>query len=163
MTNNQRVLIEIKERGYKIDKEGRLYNPKGKEVKGTISKPAGYKQVSLRLLEFSAYKLMFHRIQAYTKFGDKMFEKGLEVRHLNGNKLDNSFDNIEVGTHSENMMDIPELKRRTMSGNPKYNHGQILEWLEEGKTYKEIEDLCGAIKSTISYIQHKSLKAQGLV
>lgn len=30
------------------------------------------------------------------------------VRHLNGNILDNSIANIEIGTNSDNMMDIPE-------------------------------------------------------
>ena len=163
MTDNQRVLEEITKRGYKINEEGTLFNPKGKEVKGSISKPAGYKQASLRILEFSAYKLMFHRIQAYQKYGNKLFEEGIEVRHKNGDKLDNSSINILIGTHSENLMDIPKIKRMTMSSSPTYDHSKILDLIESGKSYREIEELLGVKKSSISYIKNKSLKSKGIL
>jgi len=56
-----------------------------------------------------------HQLQAYQKFGQEMFQQGIQVRHLNGDKLDNSWDNIAIGTASENQMDIPAELRRTRS------------------------------------------------
>ena len=57
------------------------------------------------------YPIKVHRLAAYQKFGDKLFEKGMQVRHLNGNKLDFSFENIELGTGKENCQDIPKEQR----------------------------------------------------
>jgi len=37
-----------------------------------------------------------HRIVAYAKFGDALFEKGLHVHHKNGDPLDNRGDNLEL-------------------------------------------------------------------
>jgi hypothetical protein len=44
-----------------------------------------------------------------------MFEPGIQVRHLDGNSLNNLEENIELGTQSQNMMDIPEEKRKSHS------------------------------------------------
>ena len=60
-------------------------------------------------------KLFTHRLQAFQKFGLKLYEKGCLVRHLNGNSLDNSFDNIAIGTNVDNALDIPQKKRKEMS------------------------------------------------
>lgn len=54
---------------------------------------------------------MVHRLQAFQKYGENLFDSGMEVRHLDGNKENNSYDNIVIGTHSENMRDIPEAIR----------------------------------------------------
>lgn len=51
---------------------------------------------------------MIHRLQAYQKFGDKIYEKGIVVRHLNGDRYDNSYDNIGIGTIIDNKNDIPK-------------------------------------------------------
>lgn len=42
---------------------------------------------------------MIHRLQAYQKFGDKIYEDGIVVRYLNGDRYDNSYDNIGIGTY----------------------------------------------------------------
>lgn len=89
-----------------------------------------------------------------------MFEEGIVVRHFNGNPLDNSEDNILIGTQSENMQDIPKEKRVLNASNPIYNHEDILSDRYSGMTYKEIM-LKYNIKSkgTISFIVNKSLKS----
>lgn len=46
-----------------------------------------------------------HKLQAYQKFGEEMFEVGIVVRHMNDVSLDNSYGNIEIGTQLQNMMD----------------------------------------------------------
>ena len=52
-----------------------------------------------------------HRLVGYYKFGEKIFDKNFEIRHLNSNSKDNSFDNIGIGSHSENMLDVDKATR----------------------------------------------------
>lgn len=46
-----------------------------------------------------------HKFVAYLLYGEDAFSTNLEVRHLNGNTLDLSKDNIVLGTSSENQLD----------------------------------------------------------
>src|SRR5262245_6634360 len=41
-----------------------------------------------------------HRLQAFQKYGDQIYAPGLAVRHKNNNSLDNSLDNILLGSGS---------------------------------------------------------------
>ena len=70
----------------------------------------------------------FHRLQAYTKFGDALFEDGVVTRHGKGGPLDNSWDNINIGTQAANMKDIPaKERRRSAKLRAKVSDEQILE------------------------------------
>ena len=103
-----------------------------------------------------------HRLQAYQKFGEKIFEAGLVVRHINGNSLDNSYDNIGIGTHSDNMLDIPKDKRiaksiHASSKNRKFTDAQVQAIKDDSKihglSYNEIMvkwDIHS--KGTLSYL-----------
>lgn len=55
--------------------------------------------------------IVLHKIIAYFKFGIEAFKIGIEVRHLNGDKLDNSWENISIGTSQDNKLDVPNHKR----------------------------------------------------
>ena len=57
------------------------------------------------------HKVFVHRLVAYEKYQEKLFEPGIVVRHLNGNRKDNSFTNISIGTQSENMLDRDPKQR----------------------------------------------------
>lgn len=90
-------------KGYRIDFNGRPINPRGVYLKGCDA--GGYIKLSIKKAK---YKYCFvHRLQAFQKYGMALYGDGMEVRHLNGNSLDNSYDNILIGTHSQNMQDIP--------------------------------------------------------
>jgi len=96
------------ERGFKVTKDGNLISSTGKKVVGFTTSNGGYLRYNIsdrRGQGFRNRSFMLHRLQAYQKFGDKLFELGLQVRHLNGNSLDNSWDNIEIGTASQNQLD----------------------------------------------------------
>lgn len=55
-----------------------------------------------------------HQLTAYQKFGDRLFDPIIHVRHLNNDPKDNRSENIEIGNQSENMMDLPkETRMRT--------------------------------------------------
>lgn len=95
-------------RGYRVTEEGVLINPKGDEI-GVIGS-RGYHNSQLRVSGKSTH-VSTHRLQAYQKYGEAMYNEGIEVRHLSGIRLDNSWANIAIGTHSQNMMDIPKQVR----------------------------------------------------
>jgi len=93
--------------GYRVVNQV-IYNPRGKILKGSVNN-RGYRA-------FKPYKeslnIPVHRLVAYQKYGSKMFDSGIEVRHLDNDKSNNSNSNIGLGTHADNMLDIPEEVRR---------------------------------------------------
>jgi len=110
MDKMKSVLNWVIDNGYTIDKNGVIMNPSGKILSGSISDK--YIKVSIRTEFTSSYALRVHKLQAFVKYGNQIFEKGMVVRHLNGNSLDNSWDNIVLGTQSQNMMDRREEDRK---------------------------------------------------
>jgi len=104
------------DKGYRV-KNGEPYSYKGHIIKGT-NNGQGYYTFSLRIPGNRKYKsanIKVHRLAAYQKYGLKMFENGIEVRHLNGNRHDNTWNNICIGTHSDNMMDQSKETRMKKS------------------------------------------------
>ena len=147
--------------GYKVDENGNCFNKKGLKVNGTKNKN-GYITIGVRINGLTA-KIQVHRIQAYQKFGDKIYKKGIEVRHLNGVASDNSYKNIEIGTHSENMMDQSKEARETKASNAnkKYSDKLILEMKTDSInkiSYNGIMKKYGiSSKGTLSYILNKRI------
>jgi hypothetical protein len=109
LSKANQVLLKYYEKGYRV-KNNILYNEKNEKVY-IYSTSNGY-LCCQKTLKTNVYgKLFLHRLVAYQKYGNKLFEKGIEVRHLDGDSLNNYEDNILIGTHSENMMDIPKKIR----------------------------------------------------
>ena len=131
---------------YRVNREGVLLNPDGKTLKGYYKN--GYKYYKLRKEEdytkYAAFKIS--RLQAYQKYKNDMYHKGIVVRHLNGKRDDDSFDHIAIGTQSQNIMDCPKqdrVKRATYasSKNRKYPTETILKIREDrknGMTYSQL-------------------------
>ena len=111
-TKNHRNEIIAYKKGYRITKEGNLTNPKGDIIKGY--KKNGYRYYKLRKEgdwgKYHEFKLS--RLQALQKFGYSIYEEGIVVRHLNGIRDDDSYDNIAIGTQSQNLMDCPKEERQ---------------------------------------------------
>ena len=162
MSKLNMILKEVSKLGYKVSKEGKVLGVKGKNLSDKPITKAGYHYFSARVNKIREIVLT-HRLQAYQKFGESMFKRGMEVRHLNGDSLDNSWENIGIGTHSQNMMDISKEKRIRNASNPKYNHTKIIKDRSSGMTYKEIMDKHGIkSKGTVSHIINKSIKSKFL-
>lgn len=104
-----KIEITAFEIGYRIDKNGILRNKNNDIVKCSINS-RGYLKTGIRL-NSKVINVLVHRLQAYIKYGNKIYDKNIEVRHLNGVKTDNSYDNILIGSHIENMLDIDENTR----------------------------------------------------
>ena len=127
------------ERGYRVTKDGHLLNPKGKKI-GCVNS-AGYEHTGFNVNK-KRVNIATHRLQAYQKYGDKLFKDGILVRHLNGNPLDNSFNNISTGTHKDNYMDIPEKnKKKMVYDRIKYPKEFVLKLRKEHKEIKNYSEL----------------------
>jgi uncharacterized protein YerC len=159
-------MLRAYEKGYKVNNEGKVYNPRGKELKGYVN-PKGYLQIGIRY-DKKKGNLDVHRLQAYQKFGDKIFEEGVQVRHLDGNALNNSSNNIELGTAYENTMDKSEETRfnSAVIATRKYQNSirtfeercEIYNELSKGTSYKNIINKYNISKSTLSYMKNQSIE-----
>lgn len=161
------------EKGYDINKHGIIINSKGEFIEGYIhTLKSGYerKEITIRH-DKKLINICHHRLQAYKKYGKKIFEKGIMVRHLNGNSLDNNWKNIEIGSNSDNQMDR-DLKSRLESSliasRFKQNQSRdinirelIYEDLKNNIPYSEIMKKHGVTsKGTLSFMKNKSIEYQ---
>lgn len=55
--------------------------------------------------------LQEHRVVAYRKYGPSAFDAGILIRHLDGNKSNNSPENLALGTIKENNEDHMSSRR----------------------------------------------------
>lgn len=155
------LLQDAFKKGYRVTQSGDVISPTGKTLK--CSTQNGYFRFSVRTKDNKVRHVMVHRFVAYQKYGEIMFQSDC-VRHLNGNQKDNSFNNIEIGTNSENMFDVPPSIRRRRSIIS--SHKQWMKWDEdtvvEIKTYyqathsykKTMEKFRIQSKSTLHNILH---------
>jgi hypothetical protein len=135
MEKLEQILVK---RGYFVTEEGVLYNPK-KESIGCYDRDY---LISFIRVNGVKRKIKAHRLQAYQKYGDKLYETGIIVRHFDGNSKNNSWDNILIGTQSQNMMDIPKQIRVksaliATSYVRKYDKNKVKEFYEKEKSYKK--------------------------
>ena len=86
----QPLNINGKNTNYFIDEQGKIFNKKLKELKGSIKN--GYKSVKLTI-NGEKKDYLVHRLVAETFLDNPMGFK--EVNHINLNKLDNSVNNLE--------------------------------------------------------------------
>jgi len=141
-------------RGYRITENGIFINPKGNKI-GSIDN--GYIKTNLRINK-KGIKLKAHRLQAFQKYGQSLYLPGIMVRHYNSNSLDNSWNNILIGTNSENQMDIPKqvrIKRALYATSfiRKYNKEQVIKFHKIDKSYiKTMNRFNITSKGTLNYI-----------
>lgn len=159
MTKSQERVVYAYNRGYRVDDQGRVIGILKDFI--TTRNYNGYSCFSVRTPNCQG-PTMVHRLMAYQKYGDKIFDPKIQVRHLNGNSLDNSYSNIAIGTASENMMDKrPDVRQRAAnyasSFVKKHNHELVAALRKEGKTYKQIMEITGiSSKGTVSFIARKT-------
>lgn len=156
MSKLKEVLILVTDNNYTIDKLGVVRNPNGEILKGSYVD--GYRKISVRTNFTSSFTLRVHKLQAYIKYGDKIFEKGIVVRHLNDIKSDNSWDNIVIGSQSQNMMDRTQESRKNHIKRKEPISDDIISEMEndrknkngkKGLSYRGLAKKYGISKSTI--------------
>jgi hypothetical protein len=165
LANN--ILLRVLEKGYNISLDGTLYR-NGKKINSTIDNK-GYKKLSFRCKESISFPVPLHRLQAYLKFGEQIFDKTLVVRHLDGNSLNNSWENIGIGTNKDNQLDRPQNELLKYSLNAtRIRQNSIREINERFLIYKDlynglsyneiIKKYDNLSKGTLSYMKNKSLE-----
>lgn len=164
LSKRRKALLIAYEKGYRII-DGEIYY-RGKKVKGYLSKKNEYKTFGVRMLDGKLGRVSVHRLVAYQKYGDKIFEPGIEVRHFDSISTNNLEDNILIGTHSQNMMDQSTEVRLTKSlaaadACRKYSHSKIMTMHKNGLSYLQIMKETGIkSKGTISFIIKQSIEAK---
>lgn len=162
MSGADHALVRAYARGYRINPDGEVLNPKGAILRGGRNRD-GYRW--FRVLKTDP-PIRIHRLQAFQKFGVAMFAPGLQVRHLDGNKENNRPENIAIGTASENQMDKPADVRlraafKAVDAARKHDHAEIVAHLNAGHSYQQTMERFGIrSKGTVSFIARRSMESR---
>lgn len=116
MSRQKTAVVAGSAHGYSVVDQV-IRNPKGKVLKGTLGS-SGYWIFNVNvpgILPSRGVSVYVHQMVAYQEFGSIFLEDGMEVRHLNGNRLDNSVGNIAMGTRLQNIMDMTPTQRSSRS------------------------------------------------
>lgn len=162
--NSKEKLLLVIERGISISDDG-VPLKKNKPIKMYLGS-TGYYVIKTKYYVNKKQKDMtipVHRIQAYQIYGDRIFEPGIVVRHLNSNRLDNKNVNIAIGTPRQNSLDMPKEKRLSMAYHAsesliKYDDTTLLTIKRDkssGLSYRQLADKFNTSKSEIWYIVNK--------
>jgi hypothetical protein len=149
------AIVEAKKKGYYVDNDGNVFS-KRNQLK--LQNRKNYLHFSIRYFG-ERIPIKVHRFVAYMKYGNEMFNDGIVIRHFDGNSLNNSWENILIGTLSQNTMDIPKENRiktsiRNSSVKRKFNDDEVSNIIKDrnsGYTYNELCEKYSTSKSTLSY------------
>lgn len=104
---------------YEVSNLGNVRNKNTKVVLSQEDTGNGYLCVGLQLDKGVYKKTRVHRMVAMTFLEFQRTEERNEVDHINGNKSDNSVDNLRWCTHKENMNN-PVTRRKIRRGVKRY-------------------------------------------
>ena len=137
---------------YEITRDGRVISHKNitpKELKCYMDRD-GYKRVTLRI-NGKAKHYAVHRLVAMVYLNNP--NNLPEVNHINGDKLDNSLENLEWVTRSENTKKAYENKQIIALGKPKLTL-ELVKEIRENKDNLNREQLAKKYNVSCSCIQH---------
>ena len=168
MNKSKESLLIAFDKGYRCDKNGNVSGKNNSKISPYMDNN-GYRRFSVRIPKCEDVKshsrsVPLHRLQAYQKYGDKIFEEGVHVRHLNSNPEDNSWDNISIGSAKDNMMDKPKhirVKWATNASNSvrRFSDDEMVEikkFYEKVKSYKMVMDKYNiSSKGTLHHMLNK--------
>jgi hypothetical protein len=154
------ILLIAKNKGYYVDNNGNVFSSK-KQLK--LVKSYNRYSFSIRV-ESKRIPIPVQIFVAYLKYGDEIFKTGIEVRHLDNNSLNNSWSNILIGTHKENMQDVPKKIRIKYAINASSKNRRFTDEEVEniqldknnGYTYSFLCKKYNTSKSTLSYLFNKA-------
>lgn len=115
-TLSDRAIVLAKQQGYTANKQGDVFTPKGKKVKGSVmgrgKNPTLHKRMTVYvsgLNDRGHASVLMHRFIAYYFYGEEVFNHQV-VRHLNDIASDNRIENLALGSQKDNRSDIPREK-----------------------------------------------------
>lgn len=100
----KQIIVDNQVTSYFIDEAGKCFNSKTKKyLKGQISN-SGYLNYNLSITPQYKKRLYAHRLVAQYFLNNGLpITKNKEVNHIDGNKLNNSVENLEFLSHQENI------------------------------------------------------------
>lgn len=152
-----RALIVLFDRGYRVAENGSVYRLDDKTVSTRLVN--GYYLIGMRARKLGLdARARVHALAAYQKYGEKYFEKGIVARHLDGNSKNNSLNNIEIGTYSDNIMDMTEEARKEKAmkaarSQAKLNDNDVDHIRSSNMTLKQIMEKYNISKTAASYVR----------
>jgi len=161
---NEGIIIAY-DRGYKVI-DGKVYSPFVNRFLEPTLNSKGYLYFSI-WIDRKKEIIFIHKLAAYQKFKNKMFKKGIQVRHKDGDRQNNFDVNIKIGTASDNYFDIPEETRikRSINASSKIRKFSDLKIEEirikykELKSYKKITEIFSiSSKGTLHHILNNNYK-----
>lgn len=167
--NNEMVKLAY-EAGYRVLQNGDIVNRQGRLI-GTQETLSGYLRVGFRRRKLAINSgFLVHRLAAYCKYGDQLFEPSLVVRHLDGDPTNNSWANIALGTQSQNMFDIDidvriERSLSAAKARRRFTDEEVAQMRLERSQGAKLADLCrkyNASKGTLSPILSGKLYQGGV-
>lgn len=96
--------------GYRYDDSGNVVGISGRFLVIRCSGKQRYPTFSVNYMG-KVFGVPAHKFAGYCLWGERAFDKGLCVRHLNANTDDFSRSNLELGTYRENSLDKPREVR----------------------------------------------------
>lgn len=163
MTLSDRFILAAKEHGYTASKDGGMFRPDGKEVKGTPLRSSGHLRVTVYVPSLNARgfaSILKHRFIAYFFLGEDALRSPL-IRHLNDTPTDNRIENLVPGTSKENRADVPREKisapaklhaHKLVSRSRKLSDPDVLHMrairLAQGLSYQKLAELFGVTAMT---------------
>ena len=145
-------------KGYRVTQDGDVIGLKGKRIGFNRE---GYYTFKIRDYKNNNRNVKVHRLIAYSKYGDKIYKDGICVRHLDGNSLNNKWNNIEIGSYQDNALDMDKEVRikkaiHASSFIKKYDHKDVYDFYNKTNSYKKtMEEFCISSKGTLFYIINK--------
>lgn len=149
--------------GFSITHDGcMVFLPNGKIAKQTLNHN-GYYIISFGPKK-SRKKMLVSRFQCWFKFGEAIYQPNIVCRHLDGNQLNNHWDNLDIGTQSQNMMDRPAEVRfkhafATSRYALKHDHVAIVAYYKIHGFKKTMVEFGLSSKGTLSFIINKTQTA----
>ena len=137
-----------------VRKNNTIQNFKSKKISESISSN-GYKSVSL-CKNGKSRMYNIHSLLCLSFIDKEYILKKLTVNHIDGNKLNNCFSNLEIITYSENNKHAIKTKLRNLRErkNTKFDESKIIEIKKdlENKNYVLLKDLCLKYNISFSYL-----------
>lgn len=167
MNISNSAIVLAYNKGYRVDALGRLVSPSG-VLRKCLTNNKGYFVFTQRYGKRKDNKMAtipVHRLAAYQKFGEAVFDEGIVVRHFNDDPKDNSPDNIFIGSQQQNMLDRdPKTRKQHATHAASFKRKftdreetEIKEFYSNCRSYKMTMSLFEIpSKGSLFYILHKS-------
>lgn len=147
---------------YTITSDGLIYSDNSGLMKTRSKKGTEYQIINLSKNDTTKQTFKVHRLvlMAFKPINNM---ENLEVNHRDGNKKNNSLDNLEWCTPKENirhacvngLIKARKGEKSNFSKLSKENVQQIFLLRENGLTQQQISEIIGCSRSNISYILNK--------